>query len=134
MEFLYPGPFEEKYKAQSGGGAEDIGNFYRALYAGKTLAVQTNDSVWKAIETPYFLSLYVKYAASIRGLSGAVCKRLVIEAELWDVGASEAVWRSEVVGINRNADADDKKFVTGAITEVLGTMPDFLPEADEKDW
>jgi hypothetical protein len=134
LQFVYPAAFEKKYRlTTSGRDTAAMDRFYRSLYNGEMMAVQTSDSIWKAVDAAYLLSLRVTYAAAIRGFDGTVSKRLTMEAELWEVAASEAVWRSEVVGVERNA-GPDNRFILGAIKKVLGAIPGFLPATNEKDW
>lgn len=133
LQFVYPEEFEKKYRSTSGHDATAMDRFYRSLFNREMLAVQTSDSIWKAVDAHYLLSLRVTYAAVVRGFDGMVNKRITMEAELWEVAASEAVWRSEVVGVERGAGAD-RTFILGAVRKVLGAIPGFLPANNEKDW
>jgi hypothetical protein len=134
LQFVFPEAFEKRVRSISRGGMEDIKDFYQALFNEKTTKVQTSDSVWKAAEASYLLSMCVKYAASIKGVSGNISKRLKMEVELWDVAAAEAVWRSEINAIDRRAGDGDREFILGAISKAIEAIPEFSSSNSEKEW
>jgi hypothetical protein len=130
MEFKYPEIFEKKYQL-----AASLDRFYQSFFNGEIIKVQTNDSIWNAIDAAYLLCVRVKYAATIRGFDGNTVKRLVMEVELWEVAASEAVWRAQVIGFDKRIGTLDTEFVMGALNEIFSAVPaGEMPGAGEKDW
>ncbi len=135
LVFAYPQTFEKKYRStETGSDGTSLNRFYASLFQGKTLDIQTSDSVWKAVDADYLLAVRMKYAATIRGFDGNASRRLVMEVELWSVAAAEAVWRAEVVGLDKRPDITDGQFVAGAMKEVFGAFPGYVPANNEKDW
>jgi hypothetical protein len=123
--------FEKKYLSTHDG--RSLSFFYRSLFKGNVVEVQTSDSVWKAVDAAYLLAVRLKYAAAIRGFDGNTRRRLCLETELWDVKTAETVWRVEVKGFGGVKDADDT-FINGAVGEAFSRLPGVLPAANEKDW
>jgi hypothetical protein len=135
LNFVFPMDFEKKLRSTGAGGdGNTLKRFYASLYEGKTLEIQTADSVWRSVDAAYLLVFRVKYAVKVIGFDGNISRRLTMETELWNVGAAEAAWRAEVVGIDRQTGTTDSQFVRGAFKEVLKAFPGYIPANNEKDW
>ena len=135
VQFIYPETFEKKYRSAAvSHDSASLDRFYQSFFKGEIIKVQTNDSIWNAIDAAYLLCVRVKYAATIRGFDGNTVKRLVLEVELWEVNASESVWRAQVIGFDKSVGTPDTQFVIGALKEIFSAIPGGMPGTSEKDW
>jgi len=132
LRLQYASEFEKKYLSTHT--IPSLSDFYRRLYRCEVLAVETSDSVWKAIDAAYLLVVKLKYAAAIRGFDGNTRKQLCLEAEIWDVNGSEAVWRVEVKGIDNGMGLSDDQFIMGAFSNIFAKMPGVGRTNSESDW
>jgi hypothetical protein len=136
VQFKFPETFDKKYQSTAmSRDSASLDRFYRSFFNGEIIKVQTNDSIWNAIDAAYLLCVRVKYAATIRGFDGNTVKRLVLEVELWEVAASEAVWRAQIIGFDKSVGTLDSQFVLGALKEIFSAIPaGGIQGAGEKDW
>ena len=111
-----------------------LSRFYASFFKGDVIAVQTSDSVWKAMEADYLLAVCVKFAAAIRSFDGNTRRRMRLEAELWDARAGEAVWRAEVDALDDVMKTPEDRFVTAALRKAFSLIPGGGPASDESDW
>jgi len=132
LHVLFADRFENKYLSMHS--ARSLSDFYGRLYNNEVVAVQTSDSVWKTMEGAYLFVSKLKYAAAIRGFDGNIRKRLSIEAEIWDIAQSEAVWRAELQGADDGIGRSDDAFMAGAFAAIFLKMPGEAGADTETDW
>ena len=124
--------FEKKYLS-----AHDplsLSRFYQSLYNGEVVKAQTSDSIWKAMDAAYMMFVGIQYAATIRSFDGNSRRNLHLDVELWNVASGEAVWRVEVIGIDKSIGTTDTRFLNGSLYEAFSKLPGYLPANNENNW
>jgi hypothetical protein len=135
LRFIFPQTFEKRYRdSEAGRDSGSLDRFFGNLYNGNVMAIQTSDSIWKAVDADFLIVVRIKYAATIRGFDGNASRRLIMEIELWNVAAIEAALRIEVIGFENRPGVTDVQFVMGALKEAYGALPGYLPANNETDW
>jgi len=132
VEPVTPGEFEAHCKALFG--PELPGNFYKQLYASNVVAVSNSDSVWKQMKTGYCSVTRIAKGLRVRGLEGALTRRMTLETELWNVDSAEAVWRVQVECVAKGEHLTDADLVREALRAAFDKIPVFAPENNERNW
>lgn len=107
--------------------------FYNKLQQSGIISLQTDNVLWDAIKTDYYLVIRMINASSITTFNKNVRKRLNLEAELWNCKEREVVWRTGMRGIGLSKDISDKYFIMEAIKKLLLEIPVLLPSNNGGD-
>ena len=108
--------------------------YYRLLFEGEVVSVQTEDSLWNAVTTDYLLVVRMRHGMDIRTFNQRSKKRINLEAELWDRSAMETVWRITVIGTCSHVGYSDQQFLIEAMGRVAAALPPSAPAYDTKAW
>ncbi|MBN1578615.1 MAG: hypothetical protein JW913_18775 [Chitinispirillaceae bacterium] len=108
--------------------------YYRLLFTGDVVALQSEDSLWGAVNVDYLLVVRLRHGMDIRTFNQRSRKRISIEAELWDCASMETAWRVGVIGICNRAGISDQKFLVEAFGEIVAALPTAAPSYDTKSW
>jgi hypothetical protein len=125
--------FEKRFMAQCDSGS--LALFYRNLYSGDNVAIQTSDSVWNTIPVPLVLAVRLKNAAHIKDFDRKSHRVLMLEAELWSRDSAEVLWRVGLTARLSGRRLNDEKFFIRALKELYSALP-VAPfrEAEDVDW
>ncbi|MBN1308317.1 MAG: hypothetical protein JXA18_10400 [Chitinispirillaceae bacterium] len=108
--------------------------YYRLLFNGEVVALQSADSLWKAVGADYLLVVRLRYGMDIRTFNHRSRKRIGLEAELWDCAAMETAWRISMLGTCNRAGISDQRFLVEAFGEIAAALPATAPSYDTKSW
>lgn len=122
--------FESDYYAKHDTASLD--SFYANLFRGELVALQTADSVWKTMKTPYILAIRLKNGATIIDFGHRSHRLLLLEAELWDVKTAEVVLRIGVTGRSADKKQNNGEFIRRALLSIFDSVP-VAPYAENPD-
>jgi hypothetical protein len=114
---------------------EDRNKFYQMLYTEEIVALQTSDSLWKAVTTDFVLVFRLRQGMDIHTFNQMTRKKVTLEAELWEPATMETVWRTKIYGTCSNRGVSDQKFLSAALRKGVTALPNVAPSYnDSKPW
>ena len=113
---------------------EKLAAFRSLLFRGEVVTLQALDTVWKNIGYDFILVIRLRRGMSIRTFNQMMRKRFIVEAELWDCGEAETVWRVSIDGKCSRPGYSDRKFLLESLVPVATALPASLPAYDTRTW
>jgi hypothetical protein len=127
-----PYEFLERFAAKFGGGALD--SVYGYFYAGRMIALKSNDSLWKEINTGFLMLFKLTYGLTAKIDPRKTVRRMRLEGELWDCDSVEVVWRTAVDARCEGNGTSDSKLIFQAMRRIVGALPALTPGYGRNAW
>jgi hypothetical protein len=111
-----------------------LDTFYSNLFAGNTLALQSDTLSWVFVPSNYALAIRIKEAGRVKDFDRRVNRGIWFEAELWSTNPAGVVWRAEVRGVEGNVATPDAEFIRDGMEKIFSLLPPYHPALHENLW
>jgi hypothetical protein len=113
---------------------DTVASFYKILFNGDILSLQTLDSAWTCMPSNYVIAVRVADAGRVKDFHGVMKRKLSLEAEIWKSKTAEVVWRGRTDVFDPEANSTDSEFIKQAVERIYEIFPDYHPGLHEEDW